>query len=290
MPQGKQAQIISRAKRPLFCNACKHSGAPSAAPRLHTVEGRLMSEEIHFLNDQENHLLESAKEAAKSTRVTMCFIIISLFILGITYRAIKAPDWVANRIMHYEKALFCWNSNNVEKDFDNCQESVRYTIRHITPRANDPKGKQSDEYLKDFKPEKEYKDEIFENIKYLRKKRIDLRTIQIPIIGLTLSPRNLGFVASIILTILSIILYVNIVREHRICMLILRTEDRDREARNEIYPIIYASQIFLNKGLQVFATIVMGLPALCVTLIFVFQFSSVMQDGRLFFWTKYESC
>jgi len=242
-----------------------------------------MSEDTTLLNSQESHMLESAKEAAKSTRVSMCFIIISLFILGMTYRTIRAPDWITNRMIHYEKALFCWNSNEIDKIFDNCQESIKYTIRHITPRANDPKEKQSDEYLREFKPEKEYKDEIFENIKYLRKKRIDVRAVQIPIIGLSLNSRNLGFVASIMLTILSIILYGNIVKEHRICLLILRTNSSTREQRNEIYPIIYASQVFLNKGLQISATIIMGLPALCVALIFIFQLTSDMRDGDLFF-------
>ena len=241
-----------------------------------------MSEDIPFPNDHETHMLASAKDAARSTRIIICFIIISLFILGMIYRAIKSPDWIANRMMHYEKALFCWDSNNSEKIFDSCQESIKYTVNHITPRAIDPKEKKNYEYLRGFNPGKEYKDEVFENIKYLRRKRIDLRTIQIPIIGLTLNSRNLGFVASIILTILSIILYGNIVREHRICLLILRSDRSNREQGNEIYPIIYASQVFLNKGLQVFATIIMGLPTLCVVLIFIFQLIDIIQSENWF--------
>jgi hypothetical protein len=109
------------------------------------------------------------------------------------YRTTDNPDWIANRIDRYEKALFCWQSNTIDSSFDKCRRAVKYTLEHILPPYTDPDETQDDKYLKTFRPDEPYRMAVFDNIKDLRKKRMDLRTVQIPVLGLTLDAKDVGF-------------------------------------------------------------------------------------------------
>jgi hypothetical protein len=147
--------------------------------------------------------LEASTNASQRTRSTVYVLVVAVVIIFIGYRQTVAPDWLDLRLAQFQLASACRKER--DETTERCKKAIDYSRGFLFTGSADE--------VRDKLYQREFDDELTEQINVLMRLRTEATSLPLPFVGVVMDANDLGLVGGMFLTSILYILHAWLYRD-----------------------------------------------------------------------------